>query len=448
MSFLYFSGTKSLKILLYIYVSGVIPIPPNSSKQLLSKPTRITPMNTPIESGKELPEGTTIVLPEVPSLPQIDPGEPETEPFDVFHDFNNVGPSPNIHSSKELAEAFLGEKLTYSLSELMKLETKEENELWEPYFPQSGLAALVGRPDCGKAMLARQLSVSIAAGSTRFLGRRLNLRSKSAIYVSTEDSLRTNCEVLLRQATGSMDYANSNFSKLFGNLRFIPFETLSVQELLDELDRQLSYHPADLVVIDSFGDVFDGKDGNNNMEVRKALKPFYALAAMHDTLILFVAHLNKAAYSAKPDQAHVQGAAAFVQKTRTVLDLRLDPKPGYRLLSATKGNRIPQSVKQNALRLEFDESLLTFSDTGELVSVEAIGTEQQKVTQGIEIDWNTIWIPGTKEMTRAQLVDRLHEAYGLQDRQARNYIYRTLKQTKRGHYAKPEIEVAELEAIG
>ncbi len=50
------------------------------------------------------------------------------------------------------------------------------------------------------------------------------------------------------------------------------------QDILIQLDKALTDDPADLVVVDSFGDIFTGSDSNNNMVMRNTVKLFDKIA--------------------------------------------------------------------------------------------------------------------------------------------------------------------------
>ena len=65
---------------------------------------------------------------------------------------------------------------------------------------------------------------------------------------------------------------------------------------MKHIDTTLTKAPVDLVVVDSFGDIFKGNDTNNNMGMRNTVKIFDRIAKKHNCLILFVHHINKGAY--------------------------------------------------------------------------------------------------------------------------------------------------------
>ena len=115
------------------------------------------------------------------------------------------------------------------------------------------------------------------------------------------------------------------------------------------MDNQLTIAAADLVVVDSFGDIFKGGDTNNNMAMRNTVKIFDKIAKNHNCLILFVHHINKGAYRQAPGQEHIQGGAGLMQKVRLGIQLS-EGEDNTRYFTVVKGNYCPKEYKQNKLK--------------------------------------------------------------------------------------------------
>jgi len=319
----------------------------------------------------------------------------------------------------------------YSLEELLTNSEADRDNLLDPILQSVGLGAIVGRPDSGKSMLARQLALQIALGRSEFIGMPLKARYNRAIYVTTEDSIQDTRFVFQRQ----FEYLAKQ-NEMNCKLEILFAESLTTDELINSLRRSLQADPADLVVIDSFGDVFSGKDGNSNIDVRKVLKPFASLAQNEECLLLFVTHINKSAYHSAPEQAHVQGAAALVQKLRVVLDLRCDPTTAHRYLSITKGNAISMTDKRFAMKLDFDEQGFVYDDTGDRIPVEEVGAPVSKPPEP-KVVWEDIF-SGARTLKASELIDRLKENDGYAERTARELMYKQLQRIDRGVYAMPK----------
>jgi hypothetical protein len=257
------------------------------------------------------------------------------------------------------------EKVFYSAAELIAMGNMNPKYLMQPIFPQKGTAVLAGKPDTGKSQFARQLCIQVALGLASFLDFPLTLTHKKAIYVATEDYLEATQYLLNKQLNGIGLAANDNLHFLFA-------DTMEQHEILIKLEEELSKNSADLVVVDSFGDVFKGHDTNNNMAMRNTVKLFDKIANQYNCLILFVHHINKGAYRQAPGQEHIQGGAGLMQKVRLGIQLS-EGEGSTRYFTVVKGNYCPKEYKQNSLELEFSESNFLFTNSGKLVPTNKIG---------------------------------------------------------------------------
>tara|TARA_R110002049_G_scaffold290607_1_gene474067 strand:+ start:648 stop:2708 length:2061 start_codon:yes stop_codon:yes gene_type:complete len=259
------------------------------------------------------------------------------------------------------------EKVVYNALELMSMGSVEPKYLMEPIFPQKGSAVLAGKPDTGKSQFARQLCIEVAIGSPKFLDFNLSPIHNRSIYVATEDNLEATQYLLSKQLNGLATTAKEN-------LKFIFADTMEQDEILKSLNKELTNCPADLVVVDSFGDIFTGKDSNNNIAMRNTVKTFDSIAKRHNCLILFVHHINKGAYRQAPGQEHIQGGAGLVQKVRLAIQLT-EGDENIRYFTVVKGNYCPKEYKQNSLELQFSEQTFLFTNTGKMIPTDQLGSK-------------------------------------------------------------------------
>ena len=281
----------------------------------------------------------------------------------------NTAKEVTISSSNELieiAEVDL-EKTIYNALELMAMGDIEQKYLMEPIFPQKGSAVLAGKPDTGKSQFARQLCIQVALGIKEFVGFELNPVHSKSIYIATEDNIDATQFLLNKQVTGLGEKATEN-------IRFMFADTMEQEEILKQLDKALTDDPADLVVVDSFGDIFKGHDSNNNMVMRNTVKLFDKIAKKHKCLILFVHHINKGAYRIAPGQENIQGGSGLTQKVRLAVILS-EGVGNIRYFTVVKGNYCPKKYKQYSLELIFSEENFLFSNTGNLILTSDIGTQ-------------------------------------------------------------------------
>lgn len=259
------------------------------------------------------------------------------------------------------------EKIIYNAVELMDMGNVEPSYLMEPIFPQKGSAVLAGKPDIGKSQFARQLCIHVAMGINQIIGFDIKAVHNKSIYVATEDNEDSTRSSLNKQMTGLGEEVKEN-------LRFMFAASMEQEEILKELDKALIDEPADLVVVDSFGDIFTGSDSNNNMVMRNTVKLFDKIAKKHNCLILFVHHINKGAYNSNPGQEHIQGGSGLVQKVRLAIILT-EGHGNIRYFTVVKGNYCPKEYKQNSIELKFLEETLLFTNTGKMIPTNGLVTQ-------------------------------------------------------------------------
>jgi KaiC/GvpD/RAD55 family RecA-like ATPase len=259
------------------------------------------------------------------------------------------------------------DKAVFNAVELMARGEVEQQYLMEPIFPQKGSAVLAGKPDTGKSQFARQLCIQIALGEQNFIDFKLNPIHNRSIYVATEDNEDATRFLINKQFSGLEKQAVKN-------LRFIFADTMNQEEIIKNLNEQLTLEPVDLVVIDSFGDIFQGNDSNNNMAMRNTVKTFDKIGKEHNCLVIFVHHINKAAYRVAPGQEHIQGGSGLVQKVRLAIVLS-EGEGNIRYFTVVKGNYCPKQYKENSLELNFSEETFLFSNTGNLIPTNELGTQ-------------------------------------------------------------------------
>ena len=138
-----------------------------------------------------------------------------------------------------------------------------------------------------------------------------------------------------------------------------------------QLTELLALYPVDLIVLDAFSDLFEGRL-NDSQFVRAFFKPYKQLAAQHDCLIILLHHTGKYKDEQVPSKHHVVGSQAFEAKMRVVMELRADPVyPELRHLCILKGNYLGREDKESSHVLAFDENL-TFHATGQRQLLETL----------------------------------------------------------------------------
>lgn len=274
---------------------------------------------------------------------------------------NKKSKEPNT-VSEELSLDRNFSKSKYSGLNLFNSSEEEIPKLLEPIFPKKGVVSLVGSSDTGKSTFLRQLSLHIAFGLDEFLGYKLNSNSRNVIYVSTEDDSVSVGHTLKKQINGLFKSKDFNIENL-NHLKFI-FESSTdlknPQNILSQINNDLTSIGADLVVIDAFTDVFSG-DLNSSTKVREFLQNFSVMADYHNCLFLILHHTGKRTEKFAASKDNVLGSQAFEAKMRALFELKKVPNDeSKRCLVITKGNYLSSIIKKQAKVLTFDEENLLF----------------------------------------------------------------------------------------
>ena len=245
---------------------------------------------------------------------------------------------------------------------LLNKNIREIPTLLDPLLPKSGLVCIAGSSDTGKSAFLRQLSMSVSAGLKSFLGMKLYAEHHRVEYVSTEDD-----ETALAYLIGRQNVDMGLSPQSLRGLCFL-FDSENVVPILE---KRLTDHPADLVVIDCFSDLYTGSMNESN-QVRQFLNQFSKLANNYKCLIIFLHHCGKRTETFMPSKHNLLGSQAFEAKMRLVLELRNDvTDASYKHLCCVKGNYLPAEYKAESVKLRFTAHL-TFKDSGERVPFECL----------------------------------------------------------------------------
>ena len=290
------------------------------------------------------------------------------------------------------------------------LESQEEElpSLLDPLIPKLGIGAIVGGSDTGKSALLRQLALAICAGDHEFLGLKLTPTHKSVVFACTEDDQSTVKKLMRKQIDGK------GYKSTWENLRFM-FD-VDTHSLLEKLDQELTQNPADMVILDAFGDLFT-KDINKSTEVRKYLDSYFTLAKKHQCVILYLHHTSKRTEYLPPSKNNVMGSQGFESKLRFIFEIRQDPMFAYKKhLCITKANHLASEWKNKSIEMTFDQHLL-FSPTGERVAfadlvVQNPADANNENNLQYDVDWKEVF-DKRKEIRHTELVKDLTDWYGM-----------------------------------
>jgi len=253
------------------------------------------------------------------------------------------------------------EQVTFLASQLYDMDVDTINCLIDPIIPSTGLFSIVGASDTGKSMLFRQLALAVATNSI-FLNYKINAKHKKVIFIATEDDTTATSFLLRKQAN------NNNGLE---NIRFC-FE---IENVIEYLDEQLQLEPADLVIIDAWGDIFAGFNQNDSGQIRTYLNKLRSIANKYKCAIGLLHHTGKRTEKLMPSKNNILSGQGFEAKMRLIIELRSDIQDAdIKHLCIVKGNYLSKEFKQNSNKLEFNPTSFLFRATGESVPFEELAT--------------------------------------------------------------------------
>ena len=237
--------------------------------------------------------------------------------------------------------------------------------LVDKLIPQGTLCALVGESDTGKSSLLRQLALSLVYGDDHFLGFKLKESCRNVIYVSTEDGEMAT-SVWLNKYFGEEIAKDDRLSKL----KYV----YNTEGIIKNLREVVSTNCVDLIIIDSYADLFTGSMNNSN-EVRSFLNMYNNIANEFGVTVVFLHHTKKASAGMVPNKNSILGSQGFEAKMRSVLMLTQDDSDeSLRHLCIVKNNYLPESEKSMSYVLRFNQ-YLAFDITSDRVKLNELALE-------------------------------------------------------------------------
>ena len=264
-----------------------------------------------------------------------------------------------------LVEGRLG-RLFRGADEILNQNHEEIDFLVDKLIPKGTLCALAGESDTGKSSFLRQLAISLVYGDSDFLGFKLNNVCKNVIYVSTEDGEMAT-SVWLNKHFGKEVPQNDKLA----NLKYIYL----TDGLVRNLEKVVNENCIDLIIVDSYADLFTGGMNNSN-EVRSFLNKYDNLTKAYGTTIIFLHHTKKASAGKAPNKNSIIGSQGFEAKMRSVMILNKDNNDeSLRHLCIVKNNYIEESLKSESFVLKFNDNL-SFENTGNRVRLGELASDE------------------------------------------------------------------------
>ena len=268
--------------------------------------------------------------------------------------------SPQLPRIDFTADEFLSE----DYEEIPALYRDMRNGEYFPVIPLGVVGIIAGVGGSNKSTLLRNLAMCTASGSN-FNGWEYQGKHRSVIYVSTEDP-KSVTKNFIKRMNESLCFSPEQLR----GLRFV----FSSEDVIAKLEERLYQAPADLVIIDAFADVLNGKEQNSASDTRDAMGPFSNLAFKHNCTVILLHHTNKGTDKLPVSRDNIAGSQALVNKPRFAIEFRIDrADESLRHLCFVKHNYLPIPYYQDSsfvLRLEKDFVLRA---TGQRVPFEDLG---------------------------------------------------------------------------
>jgi len=189
--------------------------------------------------------------------------------------------------------------------------------------------------------------------------------NKNFLLVSTEDGEMAT-SVWLNKYFGEEIAKDDRLSKL----KYV----YNTEGIIKNLREVVSTNCVDLIIIDSYADLFTGSMNNSN-EVRSFLNMYNNIANEFGVTVVFLHHTKKASAGMVPNKNSILGSQGFEAKMRSVLMLTQDDSDeSLKHLCIVKNNYLPESEKSMSYVLRFNQ-YLAFDITSDRVKLNELALE-------------------------------------------------------------------------
>ena len=262
-----------------------------------------------------------------------------------------------------------------NLPTLMSTEYKPQKWAVHPILP-AGLCILAGRPKSGKSILALNIAVAVAHGSSALRRDDLRVEAGSVLYCALEDSY-PRLQARLASMLEHLQLPTSSRLDLTVNLNRLPAGLVQIQQWLD------SKADPRLVVIDVFARVKDpSKTGGTLYDVEYAsLGQLQQFAQQAEIALILVHHTRKSeAGQDKFDQ--ISGSTAITGAADTNMILRRQTDTDNQAILEITG----RDVEDMEWELDLDTDSLGWVYTGPVISSQVAPRQEEVINlfRGLE----------------------------------------------------------------
>ncbi|MGI9070752.1 MAG: AAA family ATPase [Bryobacteraceae bacterium] len=232
------------------------------------------------------------------------------------------------------------------------VEAKPVCWLWPTRIPRGKLTIIAGDPGLGKSQITASVAAVVTRGG-RWPVDRQDSDAGDALFLSAEDDTADTLRPRLEAAGADLNRVHVIEGVIAGHTGEGTQRNrlFSLQSDLESLGRTLvKLREVAAVVIDPISAYLGEADSHKNAEVRSLLAPLGELAALHNTAIIGVSHLNKAAGTQA--MMRVSGSLAFVAAARAAYLVAADPQERSRRVFLPLKNNLGPDAMGLAYRIE------------------------------------------------------------------------------------------------
>lgn len=248
--------------------------------------------------------------------------------------------------------------------------------------PQKTVTLFGGDGGTGKSLLALQLAISVATGSS-WIGRGVD--QGRAIYISAEDDddelHRRTDDILQAYGRSYDDIAGLTLRSLAGEDALLAVETnlaLVQSALFHELDQRAADDAPQMIIIDTLADVYPANE-NDRAKTRQFVGLLRGLAIRHECALLLLAHPF---LSGLNSGTGTSGSTGWNNSVRSRLYLERVQQDGY---EANPDARILKTMKANygpiggEIGLTWQDGVFVQDGTPQGLDRMAVGAKAERV---------------------------------------------------------------------
>ncbi len=260
----------------------------------------------------------------------------------------------DVAAAEEAADGLTNNE--HSMRSYLNSDYPVEDFLVGSVIPKRGLFCFYGDSACGKSSLFKELAMAVVSGKN-FLSWSTFAEHRRVVYLSTEDEENDIKLTVHKFKQGwkakGFDVENCNIDFVYGSF-----------EWYRRVETLLQNAPADLLLVDTLGDLMNGEDSNSESNVRKVLEKLMTLGRKYGCAVGFLHHTNKSSEinGAKPSKHSASGSGAITKKPRLAVQVTRQDKSNDMLgLCFEKANTLGKEVTDYIWEVHFDKEPVTIS---------------------------------------------------------------------------------------